>query len=259
MGVNTITIEQRYYLGHYREGTVFNSVEDYLVDGDKVSAHITKRYYCGRDERGRNKFGFAREMAEFELSESDCGELANILGRIKEDPDTKFSANHYQKGVFDRKRFDYLAAIINGSHYELNKSSAEMAGGLMRILRVDEMLAKCNTGYDEPKPEVATQEKKEPAKDWGKILSAHAEEKAPEEKDAILLEKPEVHEPEKILAKNEEGESEDKPLNEIVIEMKESEPKEEAKEEPKPARGGFHRELLTKPNHANWNQVAGKY
>ena len=78
----------------------------------------------------------------------------------------------------------------------------------------------------------------------------------------------------KNIGENEEdGSEEQEPVKEIVIEMKESEPeasesKEETKaedgveekpvEEPKP-KGVFHRELLTKTNYANWNQVVGKY
>lgn len=245
MGVNTLSIEQRYYLGHYREGTVFSSVEDYLIDGTKVSVYVTKRYYCGRDEKGSNKFGFAHKDDSFELSEQDAVELEKILEQIKISPDTKYSADHYKKGVFDRRRFDYFAVAINGVHYELSKSDAEMAGGLMRILRVEEMLGKCSTGYEESKPEESV-----------------VEEKASAEEEKILLEQPEVHEPEKILAKNEDSEDEE-PVKEIVIEMKEPEEekpevKEEPKEEAKPVHA-FHRELLTKPNHASWNQVVGKY
>ena len=257
MGVSTISVEKRHYLGHYREGTVFNSFVDYLIDGNKVSIYVTKRYYCGRDEKGANKFGFAHVSEDFVLNEQDGSELARIVDAIKANPDAKYTAEHYKKGVFDRRRFEYFAVVIDGAHYELNKNDAELAGGLLRILRVDELLQKCKTGINEPEPVAMPEEKPvEEPKDWGKIL----------------LEKPEVHEPEKILAKNEDD-GEEEPVREIVIEMKESEPKEEVKteevpeekpveepkEEPKPAKGGFHRELLTKPNHANWNQVAGKY
>ena len=260
MGVNTISVEQRYYLGHFREGTVFNSFEDYLVDGEKVSVYVTKRFYCGRAENGSNKFGFSHVGDEFVINEQDREELARIIEQIKVNPDTKYSADHYKKGVFDRRRFDYFAVVIDGAHYELNKSDAELAGGLLRILRVNELLDRCQTGYDTLEQAMPPmEEKKEPE----------------EESEKILLEKPEVHEPEKILAKNEDDGEEQESVQEIVIEMKDSEPKEKVEaedkieaeveaeekpiEEPKPAKGGFHRELLTKPNHANWNQVAGKY
>lgn len=258
MGVSTISVEQRYYLGHFREGTVFNSFEDYLVDGNKASVYVTKRFYCGRAENGSNKFGFSHVSDEFELSEQDSNELARIIEQIKVSPDTKYSADHYKKGVFDRRRFDYFAVVIDGAHFELNKTDAELAGGLLRILRVNELLAKCKTGYDEPEQNALPEDKKEPEEDTEKIL----------------LEKPEVHEPEKILAKNEEdGSEEQEPVKEIVIEMKGSEPEaseskeettaedgveEKPVEEPKP-KGVFHRELLTKTNYANWNQVVGKY
>ena len=247
MGVNTVTIEQRYYLGHFREGTVFNSIEDYLIDGNKVSVLTRKRFYLGRDEKGANKFGIARQTKDFELNAEDVSEFERILARIKDDPDMRCAADHYKKGVFDRRRYDYFYVVVNGTTYELNKGDAEVAGGLFRILRVDEMLQSCETGINEEKPKVVAAENEEP----------------------ILLEKPDVHEPEKILAKNDESAEEKtgEPVNEIVIEMKEPEEKTEEKPEEAPAedakpaetKRGFHRELLTGTNYANWNQVVGKY
>lgn len=255
MGINILSIEQRYYLGHFREGTVFGSAEDYLIDGAKVSARAIKRVYAGRDEKG-NKFDILKLNRDFEIAEQDRAELARILEKIKSNPDAQCSAKHYERGRFDRRRFDYFYVTIDGAIYEISKTDAEVAGGLERILRVQELLHDCgsNQGVVEDVVKNTTMPNTVKAAEKNDQIVNEKTESAEEQK---LLEKPEDDgRPELIEAKSE---NETEPVKEIVIEMKGPEQKEEAKEQPKPARGGFHRELLTKPNHANWNQVAGKY
>ena len=86
--------------------------------------------------------------------------------------------------------------VIDGAHFELNKTDAELAGGLLRILRVNELLAKCKTGYDEPEQNALPEDKKE-------LEEAEAKAKLEEEKKAEE-ERKEEERREKIAQKKEE-------------------------------------------------------
>ena len=285
MGVTIISIRQRILLGKYGRGSIFANYASYLVDGDNVTARVRLHIYDHHE--GREAIFEDRELTkDFKLSLEETGRLAELLSKIRHDKNCRYVPGRYEMDRFDRRRYQYIDVMVNGTNYELARMEGGYGAMLQEVLHANELVNETRHGrvvgkseaIPEPPKEVRIQMEEEQETEVPVSFSEHVTEKPAEEPKPVetqpepattepaeeqkLLKQPVIEEPLKLEQPPFEqimnmGQPAEEPL--VSVTPEEPKPVEETQpvtEESTPVTRKFVRTPITSARNAAWVQPA---
>jgi hypothetical protein len=129
-----ITIRERYYSGKYDTGSIFDRVNEFVLEHDnaKVTSELSYCYDINVKDRASLKV-----TVPFYFNEEKEMQLKQLVGKLDNNQDSHYNESHYDTTRFDPHRFNYCDVKINDKEYELHINHPLLAE-LKEIINVKE-------------------------------------------------------------------------------------------------------------------------